>query len=576
MTPKRSQPNELILGLVSISDRASRGIYEDKGIPALKSWCEKVIASPVSFRTRLIADDRFEIEQTLRDLVDREGCDLVLTTGGTGPARRDVTPEATLAVATREMPGFAEQMRRISLHFVPTAILSRQVAVLREIPDHSALIVNLPGQPKAIAETLGGVTGEGKNPELVGIFAAIPYCIDLIGGPYIETRSDVMECFRPKSARKPSTGETPSSPLKRAKAPASISTPACAPVQKPVPARTVLRDEGPIDPAKPTILRQTPSITETDVRIPIPTLSLDANEETPVLPSESPSLGAPNAALTGFSAADLSPSRWDPPLRKPACDKQSDRPHMTAAAIARRSVQRDSLPPEGLQPKLEPLPVLIRDPSDGSQPSAALIMLHGMGVTASDFESFNEELQSFGGPAIKLFLPQAPRIAITASGGYLTQAWYDLLSDDFNSHEDVAGILNMVTRISQLIGRVMNEGFAPNRIFLGGFSQGAAMALCAGLRQPITLGGILCLSGYLPLEKRLTVEITPQARQTPVFIGHGAFDDKIELPIAQKCAQAVEKLVDTMIWREYNMAHEICPQEGADIAKFINTALDAQ
>ena len=200
MKAERSHPDELILGLVSISDRASRGVYEDQGLPALKAWFERALKSPFQAHERLIADERAEIEATLIDLVDDVGCDLVLTTGGTGPARRDVTPEATLAVATREMPGFGEQMRRISLEFVPTAILSRQVAVLRETGDHAALIINLPGQPKAIAETLEGLKDSDGRTIADGIFAAVPYCIDLIGGPYVETHEAVVRSFRPKSA----------------------------------------------------------------------------------------------------------------------------------------------------------------------------------------------------------------------------------------------------------------------------------------------------------------------------------------------------------------------------------------
>jgi molybdopterin adenylyltransferase len=176
---------ELIVGLVSISDRASAGVYKDEGIPALKAWLSGAIASPAwRDETRLIADEQAVIESTLVDLVDAKGCHLVLTTGGTGPAKRDVTPEATLAVADKVMPGFGEQMRAVSLKYVPTAILSRQVAVVRK----QALIINLPGQPKAIRETLDGV------------FAAVPYCIDLIGGPYIETHEAVVKAFRPKSA----------------------------------------------------------------------------------------------------------------------------------------------------------------------------------------------------------------------------------------------------------------------------------------------------------------------------------------------------------------------------------------
>ena len=187
---------QLVVGLVSISDRASTGIYEDKGIPALQEWLAGTLTTPWRAETRLIADDRPAIENTLIELVDRSKCHLVLTTGGTGPALRDVTPEATLAVADKEMPGFGEEMRRISLNFVPTAILSRQVAVVRK----QALIINLPGQPKAIRETLEGVrNAEGKVTHL-GIFAAVPYCIDLIGGPYMETDDAVVKAFRPKTA----------------------------------------------------------------------------------------------------------------------------------------------------------------------------------------------------------------------------------------------------------------------------------------------------------------------------------------------------------------------------------------
>jgi molybdopterin adenylyltransferase len=190
------------IGLVSISDRASQGTYEDQGIPALRDWLNGALASPWQEEVRLIPDEKPVIEATLIGLVDRSKCDLVLTTGGTGPARRDVTPEATLAVATREMPGFGEQMRQVSLKFVPTAILSRQVGALREIAGHAALIVNLPGQPKAIRETLEGLRHAEGGLDMGGIFAAIPYCIDLIGGPYIDTNPAVCKTFRPKTAIK--------------------------------------------------------------------------------------------------------------------------------------------------------------------------------------------------------------------------------------------------------------------------------------------------------------------------------------------------------------------------------------
>jgi molybdopterin adenylyltransferase len=196
-----SENEQVVIGLVSISDRASKGVYKDEGIPALEDWLGRVVLNPRRIVTRLIPDKRPVIEATLKELCDKEGCHLVLTTGGTGPARRDVTPEATLAVADKVMPGFGEQMRQISLSFVPTAILSRQVGIIRG----STLIVNLPGQPKSIKETLEGLKDADGKQKVHGIFAAVPYCIDLIGGPYIETDETVVKAFRPKSAIRPKT-----------------------------------------------------------------------------------------------------------------------------------------------------------------------------------------------------------------------------------------------------------------------------------------------------------------------------------------------------------------------------------
>ena len=190
--------NTLRIGLVSISDRASSGVYQDKGIPALEEWLGSALTTPFDIQTRLIPDEQPIIEQTLCELVDELSCHLVLTTGGTGPARRDVTPDATLAIADREMPGFGEQMRQISLHFVPTAILSRQVGVIRK----QALILNLPGQPKSIKETLEGLKAEDGSVLVHGIFASVPYCIQLLDGPYVETDEKVVAAFRPKNARR--------------------------------------------------------------------------------------------------------------------------------------------------------------------------------------------------------------------------------------------------------------------------------------------------------------------------------------------------------------------------------------
>lgn len=190
------------IGLVSVSDRASTGVYEDKGIPALQEWLANAVKNPLTYATRLIADEQPVIESALIELCDVERCDLVLTTGGTGPARRDVTPEATLAIAHKAMPGFGEQMRQISLNFVPTAILSRQVAVIRG----RTLVINLPGQPKSIKETLEGLRDADGKAGVHGIFAAVPYCIDLIGGPYLETVEAVCKAFRPKNAIRATVG----------------------------------------------------------------------------------------------------------------------------------------------------------------------------------------------------------------------------------------------------------------------------------------------------------------------------------------------------------------------------------
>lgn len=200
---------ELVIGLVSVSDRATSGVYQDLGTPALRDWLTAALTTPFRIEARLIADERAQIEATLIELVDNARCHLVLTTGGTGPARRDVTPEATLAIGSKEMPGFGEQMRQVSLRFVPTAILSRQVAVIRETPDHAALVLNLPGQPKAIKETLEGLKDADGKQLVAGVFAAVPYCVDLIGGPYMETDPAVCAAFRPKSAIRPATNNNP-------------------------------------------------------------------------------------------------------------------------------------------------------------------------------------------------------------------------------------------------------------------------------------------------------------------------------------------------------------------------------
>lgn len=450
MKPPRKTENELILGLVSISDRASKGIYDDRGIPELEAWCRKTITTPITVHRRLIPDERFDIEKTLRELVDIIGCDLILTTGGTGPSRRDVTPEATLAVGTREMPGFGEQMRAISGHFVPTAILSRQVAVLRETPDHAALIINLPGQPKAIAETLEGLKDTSGKSIVNGIFAAVPYCLDLIGGPYIETDESVVKAFRPKSARKPQV-------------------------------EALQKEKVPEEPATPT----TPDVTPFDPK--------DILMVTP---------------------------------------------------------RRAQTPPE-----------------------AVVIWLHGMGVDNTDFSPFPDEILDFGGPVCRFMLPNAPVREISAHPGYPLRAWYDVRSEKIDDNEDRLGIRETAAKIHLLIKEVEKAGIPRHRIFLGGFSQGAASALYAGLREEEPIAGIIALSGYLPLAGSLFAEITAAGRQTPVFMAHGLFDSVISPLTAQRSAQVIKELNPAFRWYPFDMDHEICQEELSALAQFIRAHL---
>lgn len=531
MRAQRSQENELIVGLVSVSDRASRGEYMDEGLPALRSWCEDAILTPVQYHERLIPDDRYTIEETLREMVDKIGCDLVFTTGGTGPARRDVTPEATLAVATREMPGFAEQMRRISLNFVPTAILSRQVAVLREIPDHAALIVNLPGRPKSIAETLGGFKSDDGEVIDAGIFASIPYCIDLIGGPYIETDPEIVAAFRPKNAIRPSS------------------------LQSQVDDTQALQQEPVVEEKTQVQAQAQQSQTQS---YNVPRWATDA-------PSPTQSYAATfGAAQTTFQANPEKSLTMSP------------------EAIARRSVQHIQVnaPTGGVsvfgsraKTGQESLEIVVKEPEGNVAPRCTVIWLHGLGADAHDFETLPQQLLDYGAPAARFIFPNAPKRALTIQPDYQTRAWYDILSNDFVAKEDTAGLARMHLQISQIINSIVSSGLLAEKIFLGGFSQGAAMALYSTLRQARTLAGCIALSGYLPAPQLLEKDTTPGGRGTPIFMAHGAFDSVVSPVLAQKSADIIDSYAETLIWREYNMDHELCDEELTHIAQFMNTAL---
>lgn len=416
--------NKASIGLVSISDRAFSGTYEDKGIPALKDWLSKAILSDYETFEALIPDEKATIEATLKDLADNHKCDLILTTGGTGPSRRDVTPEATLAVATRELPGFGEQMRAVSLAFVPTAILSRQVGALRETEEHASLIINLPGQPKAIAETLEGIPSKGIH----GIFSAVPYCIDLIGGPMIETRPEVVKAFRPKSAPQP-------------------------------------------------------KVTEGNVI----------------------------------------------------------------------------------------------EPKEGKADSA-LIMLHGLGSDGSDFEHFREELIACGAPLeqTRLILPSAPEIPVTANKGFLMRGWFDLLDSDGMTASDQAGLLRSRKVIERLIALEETKGIRRDRIFLGGFSQGGCVALFSALKLRRPIGGIFCLSGYLPLESSDDIEHVEEGIESPIFIGYGKEDSDVPPVYPEISIKELRKLGATDIWSKgYDgVGHDLCMDEVSDLADFLTKACE--
>lgn len=411
------------IGLVSVSDRASVGTYRDQGIPSLKAWLDRALLTDFDTVEALIPDEQPVIEATLKRLCDEERCDLILTTGGTGPSRRDVTPEATLAVATREMPGFGEQMRAISLAFVPTAILSRQVGALRESPEHATLIVNLPGQPKAIAETLEGLPAKGIH----GIFAAIPYCVELIGGPAIETRPEVVKAFRPKSAPQPQIIE-----------------------------KTVL------------------------------------------------------------------------------------------------------------------------EPEQGKAQSS-VIMLHGLGADPSDFDHFREELIACGAPLeqTRFVLPSAPVRPISMNNGYPMKGWFDLFSLENLDREDEDGLNETLRIIERLIAQEVTKGIARDKIFLGGFSQGACMTLYAALKLSAPIGGFFALSGYLPLIGSYRVDETYPALATPIFIGYGEADTVVAPAYTQVSAKALEKLgARDLVVRGYpHVEHNICLTEAQDLADFFENAL---
>ena len=462
--------------ILTVSDSCAAGTRTDTSGPAIRAMLENAGFAVQAIQT--VPDEEGQISAAIVHACDILQADLVVTTGGTGLSPRDVTPEATLAVATREMPGFGEQMRAISGHFVPTAILSRQVGVLRETPDHAALILNLPGQPKAIAETLEGLKDKEGNPAVNGIFAAVPYCIDLIGGPYIETNEAVVKAFRPKSARK------------------HVEKPQEAAVPSPQPAV-----------AKAPVHQEEPLKRETSEAAP-------RSEEKPA--SEVP------PAKPAFDARDL----------------------------------------------------LVVRPRTGGDAELAVVWLHGMGVDNTDFAPFPDEILGFDGPVCRFILPNAPMREMSMHPGYPLRAWYDVPGRSIDENEDARGIRESAKRVSQLIDEIEAQGIPRNRIVLGGFSQGAAISLFAGLRMERPIGGVAALSGYIPLAGHLFSEATPGGRRTPIFMAHGEFDSVVPPVMAARSAEVISQVDPAMIARTYPMDHELCQEEMHDLAAFLRNIVE--
>lgn len=477
---------------------------------AVETCCRASFASPVRIIARPVINELYSVEDTLRELSDRVLCDVIFTAGATGLTKADVVPQATRLVSTYELPGIGEQMRRIQSFKNPAAMLSRQTAALRETPDHDTLIVNLPSVSSDIPEVLRGVFFPNGEKREAGVFDCISDYLDQVGGPTIELRESEN-----------STSEEPEDKPQEVTPTAAQHLP--------------LREDS------------APSYTQTAV----------TTKESTVRPGYSAS--ASGAASPHF--------RTTPSYR-------SDRPKMSDEAIARRSVQRGvRLVSDSNKRGIEPLDVIIKEPEDGSRPDCTLVWLHGMGTTPENFSPFSKEILDFGGPKTRLILPRAPRKPLTIQNGQITTAWYDILAGLGEQPEDIPGLKSMHLRISQIINRIVSQGIPAETIFLGGFSQGAAMALYSGLRQARTLAGVIALSGYLPAADILDNDITPAGKMTPFFVAHGAYDDVINPIIARKSANFIETKVDTLVWREYEMEHEISPDEMNHIVQFMSTAL---
>lgn len=461
MKPPRKHDNELILGLVSVLEENDGMTYDDKTVSSLEKWFKDTLTTPVTIHKRVIANQRFSIEKSLRELVDIIGCDLVMTTGGIGPSRYDVVPESTLAVATRSLPGFANALRQQTVD----PLLSRPQAVLRDTPEQTALIINVDTDEhvlKALADTRdsdGKITAEG-------LFNAMRRCLLRINGPQIGIRDgdcDEMVDFKCDSV------------------------------------------------SMPTAYAEKP---ETETAVP----ETETND----------------------------------------------------------NVRREDVSGITQVPAFDSDDILTIAPSrTRMQPEATVIWLHGMGVDNTDFADFPDQILQLGGPVCRFILPNAPVREISAHPGYPLRAWYDVLSDRFEDQEDKYGINETAMKVSRLISELAELGVNRRRIFLGGFSQGAAMALYAGLRQTHPIGGVIALSGYLPLAADLFKDITSVGRSTPVFMAHGDFDSVIPPLTAQRGAKVIQELNNSLIWKTFPIDHSVSTDELMAMTLFLRMQLRA-
>ena len=506
MQTERRYLDELLIGIVGVAETPEQSA---RVMGAVETCCRASFTSPIRIIARPVINELYSVEDTLRELSDKTQCDVIFTAGATGLSKADIVPQATRLVATYELPGIAEQMRRIQSLKNPAAMLSRQIAALRETPDHDTLIVNLPMHASDIPDVLRGVTPEKSSMHEVGVFDCLCDYLEQIGGPAIALRDAADEELEAEAQNN-----------------------------------------------------------DTEVKLETPEPTMRAVPHEPRYPTYSQAMAAAREAhaATPPEISHVNPTAFG----------QTVNQRMSADAIARRSVQRGvRLVSDTNKRPFETLDVLVKDPENGRAPECTIVWLHGMGTQAEDFAPFAKEIVDFGGPESHFILPRAPQRPITVQAGATTTAWYDVLTRIGEEPEDLPGLKAMHLKISQIINQIVSQGTPAETIFLGGFSQGAAMALYSGLRQARTLAGVIALSGYLPAPQILDNDITPAGKMTPFFVAHGAFDSVINPVVARKSADFIEKHIDTLVWREYNMEHEVVADEMKHVVQFMSAALQS-